>query len=134
MSRKRFPLADGASVHDLHYRESAVRLNACHDRRPGTRLLVVADAGLEDVALRECLVGVDAFRDYQAEAAARKALVVARHRLGRPAIFRRRDAGHGGNAEPILESAAFYINRRGKWGFHVDLQSSVVSDAAMGSR
>ena len=82
--------------------------------------------------MRECLVGVDAFRDYQAEAAARKALVVVRHRLGRQAIFRRRDAGHGGNAEPILESAAFYINRRDKWGFHVDLQSSVVSDAANG--
>lgn len=31
-------------------------------------------------------------------------------------------------------STAFYINQRGKWGFHVDLQSSVVSDAAMGSR
>src|SRR6202034_1197591 len=86
---KAIALADCAGMHHLGDGERAVRLDAADDRLPGICLRFVSHAGLMEVALRERLIGVDAFGDDRPEATPRETLVVAGHRLGRPTVLGR---------------------------------------------
>ena len=85
-------LAECSGVQHLCNGERTVRPDAADDWLPGVGLRFVSHAGLMEVALRERLIGVDAFGDDCPEATSRETLVVAGHRLGRPAILGRGDA------------------------------------------
>ena len=84
-----------------------MRLDAADDWLPGVGLRFVSHAGLMEVALRERLIGVDAFGDDCPEATSRETLVVAGHRLGRPAILGRGDVRHRRDRQGVLSGMAF---------------------------
>jgi hypothetical protein len=109
---KAIALADCAGMHHLGDGECAVRLDAADDWLPGIGLRVVGHAGLMGVALRERLIGVNAFGDDRPEATPCETLVVPAHRLGRPAILGRRDARHRRDREAVLYGMAVYNDRR----------------------
>ncbi len=111
---KAIALAECSGVQHLCNGERTVRLDAADDWLPGIGLRFVSHAGLMEVALRECLIGVDAFGDDCPEATSRETLVVAGHRLGRPAILGRRDARHRRDREAVLYGMTVYNDRREK--------------------
>jgi hypothetical protein len=134
---KAIALADGAGMHHLSDRERAMRLDAADDRLPGIGLRFVSHAGLKDIALRERLIGVNAFGDHRPEAALREALVVAGHRLGRPSILSRGDPRHRRDGQAVHDGMAVYNDRREKRaGINVhgpDLQSDKTRRAQLKS-
>ena len=114
VSRKRLPWLSAPACMHLGDGERAVRLDAADDRLPGIGLRFVSHAGLMDVALRERLIGVNAFGDDRPETTPRETLVIAGHRLGRPAILGRGDARHRRDREAVLHGMAVYNDRREK--------------------
>ncbi|MNH05594.1 hypothetical protein D3C79_649360 [compost metagenome] len=96
-------LVEGAGVHDLRNDLGVCAVDALYKCLPGLCLYFIADARLEDIALRVLMVGVETLSDQQAEVTLSEAVIVVSHLLGRTAIFSCANAGHRRDCEAVLD-------------------------------
>ncbi|KAG0920099.1 hypothetical protein G6F31_020869 [Rhizopus arrhizus] len=76
-------------------------MHTVHHGAPRIALRVIGQAGLEEIALRIGLVGIDALGDHQAAAAGGESFVVVGHQRGGVAVRRGADACHGRHGQTV---------------------------------